>query len=101
MLCTWKIAPFLQGLCSVYDVTVNGKQHPIRLLSLLWKSFITRKKNGSLGHSEQCLMVTPSNCDTLAVQNNSCKESNKQKDGCKYFEQAFTEFGVTIDTKLR
>jgi hypothetical protein len=89
-----------QGLCSVYDMTVNGK-HPVRIVSLLWKSFIVQNKNGSLGHCEQCLVVTPSNCDTPAIHNNSCKECSKHKHDCKYLELAFTEFNVRVKTRLR
>lgn len=73
---------FFQGLCSVYDVIVNGKQHPLRILRRLQQCFILRKISWSPGHSEQCPMVTPSNCDTPGVQNRSWVESNKQRHVC-------------------
>jgi len=67
----------------LYDIIVNGKQHPIGILKLLWK-FFHRMISGFPAQSEQCPVFTPSNCDPQAVQNSSWKECNKQRHDCKY-----------------
>lgn len=70
------------GLCSLYDVIVNGKQHPTVILRLLRKFFFHWRISGFPAHSEECPMFTPSNCDPQAVQNSSWKECNKQRHDC-------------------
>ncbi|KAJ4428113.1 hypothetical protein ANN_24127 [Periplaneta americana] len=69
------------GLCSIYDIIVSAKWHPLRILRLLWRHLISQEKIMSPGHSEETADVTPSNCDTSTVQNNTWKEHNHRRHG--------------------
>jgi hypothetical protein len=85
----------------MYDVIVNGKQNPIRILRLLWKCLKLQRRNKSPGHSGQCLTVKSFSCDTPAVQNSSWKEYSKQKHDCEYTDLAIADFTVMVETKFR
>ncbi|PSN55969.1 Transmembrane and TPR repeat-containing protein 4 [Blattella germanica] len=56
------------GLCSVYDVIVNSKLHPIIILRLIWRHLRPHRKKPSLKNSGDSSVPTSSNCENEDFQ---------------------------------